>query len=148
MRLSVKPAVLATALKVNGATTATPLTTTYGATGDSESILVQGHKWACYSIFVDVLALPSGGSPQLDVLVQEGPDGTNWAPLQTEAVTSGVATLSDYVQQKAIPGTGLLYTVHAPVRGGLYQRLRLKFNLALPDIAAVRVQYSLSGGPV
>ena len=144
MRLSVKPAVLATALKINNVTAATELPTTYGATGDSESILVQGHKWACYSIFLDV---NDSASHQLDVLVQEGPDGTNWAPLQTEAVTSGAATLSDYEQQKDITGTsvGLLYTVHAPVRGGQYQRLRLKVNAGT---TTVRVQYSLSGGPV
>ena len=142
MRPSVQRPVHPTALKVNNVTTATEPPTTYGATGDSESILVQGHKWACYAIFVDAV----GTANRLDVLVQEGPDGTNWAPLQTEAVSSGVATLSDYEQQKAIPGTGLLYTVHAPVRGGLYQRLRLKVDTG--TTTTVRVQYSLSGGPV
>jgi len=143
MRLSVKPAVLATALKINGATTAATLPAAYGATGDSESILVQGHKWACYAIFLDV---NHASTTRLDVLVQEGPDGTNWAPLQTEVVAAGVATLSDYEQRKATgTATGLLYTVHVPVRGGLYQRLRLKVDAGT---STARVQYSLSGGPV
>ncbi len=147
MRPSIQRPVHPTALKINGATTAATLTNSstppvYDAAGDSESILVQGHKWACYSIFVDAV----GGAARLDVLVQEGPDGTNWAPLQTEAVTSGVATLSDYEQQKALAAPGLLYTVHAPVRGGQYQRLRLKVNAG--TTTTVRVQYSLSGGPV
>jgi len=145
MRLSVKPAVSPTALKINSVTTATPLpAVNYGATGDSESILVQSHKWACYAIFLDTNDV---ASLQLDVLVQESPDGTNWAPLQTEAVAAGVATLSDYEQQKDITGvvTGLLFTVHAPVRGGQYQRIRLKVDAGATE---ARVQYSLSGGPV
>ena len=143
MRLSVKPTVLPTALKINEVTTVATLTNAYAATGDSEAIFVQSHKWACYSIFVDA----NGEAPaaRLDVLVQEGPDGTSWAPLQTEAVAAGVATLSDYEQQKVLAGTGLLFTVHAPVRGGQYQRLRLKVDAGTAD---VRVHYSLSGGPV
>ncbi len=148
MRPSVQRPVHPTALKINDITTATGPPTTYGATGDSEALLVQGHKWACYSIFLDA---NHASTTQLDVLVQEGPDGTSWAPLQTEAVTSGAATLSDYEQQKATgTATGLLYTVHAPVRGGQYQRIRLKVNDAGTGAGAttVRVQYSLSGGPV
>lgn len=142
MRPSVQRPVHPTALKVNDVTTATQIPVTYGATGDSEAILVQGHNWACYHIFVD--AVNSG--TQLDVLVQEGPDGTSWAPLQTESVASGAATLSDYEQQKAFTATGLLYTVHVPVRGGQYQRLRLKVNTGATTTA--HVQYSLSGGAV
>jgi hypothetical protein len=142
MRLSVKPAVSPTALVYNGVTTVVQITNAYGVPGDSESILVQSHKWACYAIFIDAIAGPAS---RLDALVQESPDGTNWAPLQTEAVAAGVATLSDYEQQKAFAGTGLLFIVHAPVRGGQYQRIRLKVDAGTAD---VRVQYSLSGGPV
>ena len=131
---------------IGSASSPVSVTTAYaGAT--SSALNVKDYVWALYSIF---FTTNHADTTRVDVLVEESPDGTNWAPLQTEVVAAGVATLSDYVQQKATgTATGLLYTAHVPVRGERFQRISLKVDAAgSGSVSAIYVQYSLSGGPV
>jgi hypothetical protein len=88
-----------------------------------------------------------GGASRLDLQLEvaETLGSSDWVPLQTESVSSGTATQSDYEIQKAVSGTGLVLAASIPVRGFRYWRIKMKSNAGSPQ---VYVRYFGSGGPV
>lgn len=116
------------------------LATTYGGGATSSAVDVWRQEWAVYSVFCDAV----GTATRIDIQIEESSDGSNWAAVQTELVASGVSTLSDYEQRKAVSGTGLVFLARGLVRGASYQRVKIKVDTGTTTTA--HVQYTLSGG--
>jgi hypothetical protein len=88
-----------------------------------------------------------GGATRLDLQLEvaEFSGSSDWVPLQTESVSSGTATQSDYEIQKAVTATGLVLAAAIPARGFAFWRIKMKADAGTPD---VYVRYATSGGPV
>ena len=119
------------------------LGTSYTGGSTSSAVNIGGHKYFTAFIYCTVL----GGASRLDLQfeVAEAQGSSDWTPLQTESVSSGVSTQSDYEIQKAVSGTGLVLAVSIPIRGFRYWRIKMKADAGTPQVYA---NYFGSGGPV
>lgn len=119
------------------------LGTTYAAGGTSSAFEMSLQKYVSFMVYVSAL----GGASRLDLQLEvaETLGSSDWVPLQTESVSAGIATQSDYEIQKAVSGTGLVLAASIPVRGFRYWRIKMKSNAGSPQ---VYVRYFGSGGPV
>jgi len=119
------------------------LGTSYTAGSTSSPVNIGGHKYFTAFIYCTDL----GGAGRLDVQFEVAISlaSADWTPLQTESVSSGVSTLSDYEQQKAVSGTGLVFAVSLPIRGFRNWRIKMKADAGTPQ---VYVNFTGSGGPV
>lgn len=87
----------------------------------SDSISVKNFKEIEFFIY----AVNKSSATQLDVQIEvadsTSPDSDDWAPLQTESISSGTATQSDYTSQKSLTAFGasdqVVFVLSSPVRG-------------------------------
>jgi len=126
------------------------LGTAYAAGTTSPAISTEGHKYVGFFIYVVTKSSATRIDAQIQVSDTGGASDAVWASLQTEDVTAGVATLSDYELQKA--GVDTMATVPAlflpitmPVRANRFFRIKLKADAGTPTVYA---RFSLSGGPI
>tara|TARA_B100001094_G_scaffold66565_2_gene62752 strand:+ start:3550 stop:3987 length:438 start_codon:yes stop_codon:yes gene_type:complete len=126
-------------------TVAAPVTlgTSYTGGSTSSPVTLGGHKY--FTVFVQCTALGGAGRLDLQFEVAASSGSSDWSPLQTESVSSGASTQSDYEIKKAVSGTGQALAVSIPIRGFRYWRIKMKSDAGTPQ---VYVRYFGSGGPV
>ena len=121
---------------------AVTLGTSYTPLATSSGVDMDGDKYIVLYVYCSAL----GGAGRLDLQLEVSEElAGDYVPVQTESVSSGVSTQSDYEIQKAVTGTGAALLVSIPTRGIRFWRIKMKADAGTP---AVYVRYSGSGGPV
>ena len=120
---------------------AVTLGASYTPLATSSGVDMDGDKYLVLFVYCTVLSTATQLDLQLEVSEELAGD---YVPIQTESVSSGAATQSDYEIQKAVSATGAVLVASIPTRGIRFWRVKMKADAGTPE---VYVRYKGSGGP-